>query len=647
MRMNAPDGSTQSTTQSTSHNAGARKITAGFLAALAILTVIAVISYRGVDDFLERTRLVEHSYLVINDLEELMSRIKDAESAQRGFLISGEESALVPFTAAALAVPGMLESLKGLTADNPEQQERIAALAPLVGERIKRLERGINFKRSSATVLDIGASLDEGARLMDAIRVQVAGIIDTEQSLLSSRSTAAMARAGQMKWTIALGSAVALAMLALGFLLLRAQLDQRARAERAAQIQANELADLYDNAPVGYHSVDDNGIFVRINNTWLNWLGYSRDELIGKKRHSDIMTPASAERHRREARPMFDVQGYVRDFEMEYVRKDGGTFPASVSGTVIRDEQGRYVASRTTVFDITRRKRLEIETLKLNEALKRRSSELEATNKELESFSYSVSHDLRSPLRAIDGFSLMLEEDYNERLDDEGRRMLRVVRDNAAQMARLIDDLLAFSRLGRKPVASAAIDMTGLAREALTEVLQGMDSAARGVALEELPPGIGDRALLRQVWINLIGNAVKYSGKQPEPNIRISGRTEGNERVYCVTDNGVGFDMRYYDKLFGVFQRLHAASDFQGTGVGLAIVQRIVTRHGGRAWAEGKLGEGASFFFALPVEAVDTSDDGTRDEGETASTAKHATATGTKTDITSASNEVEKTAMEN
>jgi CHASE3 domain sensor protein len=311
--MKAPGGSTQFTA-SESPSVGARHITAGFLVAIAILVVIAVISYRGVDEFLERTRLVEHSYLVINDVEELLSRIKDAETAQRGFLLSGEESALVPFTAAALEVPGMLASLKGMTADNPGQQSRISDLQLIVEERVKRLERIINFKRVPASDVDVGASLEEGARLMNSIRVQAAAIIGAEQSLLAERAVGAQSRAARTKWSIALGGVSALLILALAFLLLRAQLLQRQRAEHAAKLQAEELRDLYDNAPIGYHSVDENGYFVRINNTWLTWLGYSRDELLGKKRHSDIMTPQSAERHRREARPLFDAQGHVRDF---------------------------------------------------------------------------------------------------------------------------------------------------------------------------------------------------------------------------------------------------------------------------------------------------------------------------------------------
>ena len=229
-----------------------------------------------------------------------------------------------------------------------------------------------------------------------------------------------------------------------------------------------------------------------------------------------------------------------------------------------------------------------------------RTAQLEATNKELESFTYSVSHDLRSPLRAVDGFSRILEEDHAGVLDDEGKRLLKVIRDSSQKMAMLIDDLLEFSRLGRKPIAAAEVDMGALVQGVITEL-----SAAPGAASPEwrvgpLPQAWGDGVMLRQVWVNLLSNAVKFSARRGQPIIETGGNTDGDQNVYYVKDNGVGFEMQYYNKLFGVFQRLHSAEDFPGTGVGLAIVQRVIARHGGRVWAEGKVEQGAAFYFSLP-----------------------------------------------
>jgi signal transduction histidine kinase len=241
--------------------------------------------------------------------------------------------------------------------------------------------------------------------------------------------------------------------------------------------------------------------------------------------------------------------------------------------------------------------RVKGQAVELEARVRERTAELEAANQELNSFSYSVSHDLRAPLRAVDGYAQMLEEDYGERLEQEGRRLLSVVRASSRRMGSLIDDLLRFSRLGKQAPAKHPIDMTVLVREVLDELVPATTAA---LTVAPLPFADADRALLKQVWLNLIGNAFKYSGKRPDPRIEIDGREEQTENVYSVRDNGAGFDMRYAAKLFGVFQRLHREDEFPGTGVGLAIVHRVVTRHGGRVWAEGTPGEGACFHFSLP-----------------------------------------------
>ena len=241
--------------------------------------------------------------------------------------------------------------------------------------------------------------------------------------------------------------------------------------------------------------------------------------------------------------------------------------------------------------------RLRAHAGELEETVRQRTGALVAANKELESFSYSVSHDLRAPLRAIDGYARMLEEDHAPRLDGEGRRLLGVVRDNATRMGRLVDDLLAFSRLSRQEAAKQPLDMAALVREVAGEVAKG---APARIDIGELPPARADRALMRQVWANLIGNALKYSGKRADARVEIGGREAAQENLYWVRDNGVGFDMRYAHKLFSVFQRLHRAEEFDGTGVGLAIVQRVVARHGGRVSAESAPGQGARFEFSLP-----------------------------------------------
>jgi signal transduction histidine kinase len=237
-------------------------------------------------------------------------------------------------------------------------------------------------------------------------------------------------------------------------------------------------------------------------------------------------------------------------------------------------------------------------------ALENLNRDLEARirerTKELESFSYSVSHDLRTPLRAIDGFSKILLEDYDDKLDDEGRRLLRVVRGSTERMGQLIDDILQFSRMGRQELSLAPVDVAQMARTVFAELQAA--NPGRDVQLEvgPLPQALADASLIRQVMVNLLSNAIKFTQPRAVGRIEVSGTTSGGQNEYCVRDNGVGFDMAYVDKLFGVFERLHGSHEFEGTGIGLAIVRQIVVRHGGKAWAEGKLDEGAAFHFTLP-----------------------------------------------
>jgi signal transduction histidine kinase len=257
------------------------------------------------------------------------------------------------------------------------------------------------------------------------------------------------------------------------------------------------------------------------------------------------------------------------------------------------------------VKDLADRAALAIDTSRLVEDLERRVAErteaLETANRELEAFAFSVSHDLRSPLRAIDGFSLMLEEDHGSKLDDDARDLLAVIRKNAQHMSHLIEALLRLSRLGHRAIQPVSeVDM----RDVVETVLAGIRTANPTLVIDlrigELPTAIGNVELLRQVWTNLLDNAVKYSRRRPVAIVEVAGRRESGELRYTVTDHGAGFDPKYASKLFGVFQRLHNNAEFEGTGVGLALVQRIVSRHGGRVWAEGRLDIGATFGFGLP-----------------------------------------------
>jgi signal transduction histidine kinase len=290
---------------------------------------------------------------------------------------------------------------------------------------------------------------------------------------------------------------------------------------------------------------------------------------------------------------------YASDLE---IHRPDRIVPVEVWATPIRNDAGEIEFAVAAFNDITERLENQKKIDRLNSELEHQVSELAAVNQELETFSYSVSHDLRAPLRAVDGFSRVLETDYAGSLDPEALRYLSRIRRNVSRMGALIDDLLRFSRLSRQGLEAREVDMNSVVRN-VVEDLSRSRPLTPVISIGELPPAHGDIDLLRQVWTNLLDNAIKYSGRKPDARIEITARAETGKVTYSVRDNGVGFDMAYADKLFGVFQRLHRQDEFEGTGVGLAIVHRVIHRHGGTIWAEAAPGQGAAFHFTLPTGA--------------------------------------------
>ncbi len=288
----------------------------------------------------------------------------------------------------------------------------------------------------------------------------------------------------------------------------------------------------------------------------------------------------------------------IEEFETKRLAKNGKIIDVIFSANVITDYTGERKSFAIKEIDITKQNISNHQIAQLNVDLKKNIIQLEASNKELESFSYSVSHDLRAPLRAVNGYVRIIEEDYDKQLDEEGKRLLHNIQSNAERMGALIDDLLAFSRLGRKEVEMNEINFDKLI-EAVSIEINNSGTHTASIKINTLDHALGDYSLLRQVWTNLLSNAIKYSAKKEKPLIEIGSQIKDDEVVYYIKDNGAGFDMQYKEKLFGVFQRLHSPSEFEGTGIGLAIAHRIITKHGGKIWAESKINEETTFYFTL------------------------------------------------
>lgn len=393
------------------------------------------------------------------------------------------------------------------------------------------------------------------------------------------------------------------------YVAIRADITARKLAEERLRASTKEVLDL--KAALDEHAIvaitDPRGKITFVNDKFCAISQYAREELLGQDHR--IINSA------------FHPVGFIRDLwttigqgrvwhgEIKNRAKDGSFYWVDTTIVPFLGDDGKprqYIAIRA---DITERKKAEEAVREMNaeleERVAERTAQLETANRELEAFSYSVSHDLRAPLRAVDGFSQAVVEDFGNLLPEEGRRQLQTIRYSAQRMGALIDDLLTFSRLSRQALVKKRVDTRALVRAALQELGSPWPDRQVEIRVADLPPSLADPSLLKQVWINLLANALKYTRKRTPAVVEIGHEPRPEGPVYYVRDNGTGFDMKYASKLFGVFQRLHRMEDYEGTGVGLATVQRIIHRHGGRVWAEAAVDRGATFFFTLDPEAGD------------------------------------------
>ncbi|HRE82718.1 MAG TPA: PAS domain-containing protein [Opitutaceae bacterium] len=688
-----------------------RRLQLGITAVVAIVIVVIVGAIYAIRAYTASSEATEHSKQTLFHLALTGSYLKDIELNGRGYELSQDPSFIALFDDSIERFNYEVGAVAALTAANPDQQRRVIELKALTQPIIDHVRTLFTQTRDQLSDPANPSGHLVRNRIYEEIRVHGRSLGQEEVARHGIQVTTLKNRGRLALIAVSAGLVLNVALVTGIIQLLRIHFRERENAERSLRTTADQVLDLYNRAPCGYHSLNSDGYFVAINETELAWLGYAREDVIGKLHFSDIIPPKQKPSFIRNF-ALLKKEGSLKGVEYDIVRKDGTRFPALINSEANFDASGSYLSNRTTVFDISERKRSETLTelaraysesivdtlyepililtsdLRVNSAnpafyrffgftpantLGKPLSDLTAgyddaegfqrtvqhvcktgvpvrgkekrltlpdeqqkfvlidisiltglesrdrlvlismqdisaskhAHEELEAFSYSVSHDLRAPLRHIAGFADMLTRHLNGKVDDKAVRYLQTITQSARFMGQLIDDLLLFSRINRVEMLRQTVSLNDLVQDVIQSFSPEISSRKITWELNPLPPVEGDLSLLRQVFANLIGNAIKYTRKKPEAEVRIGvdpGQARANEVVIFVADNGAGFDMRYVEKLFGVFQRLHSANEFEGTGVGLANVRRMIQRHGGRVWGTGKLNEGATFYISLPCK---------------------------------------------
>jgi PAS domain S-box-containing protein len=574
-----------------------------FAVALLLLGVVGALSYVNAQREQTERKWVSHTYQVLEHIDAVANDVANAESGQRGYLLTGDTFELQRYQDRRKDVATRIAALNQLTTDNPNQQHNIDSLNQAVQAKLADMEAVLKVRKELGLQAAIEAA-QKGTRqqLTAEMRDRVNATRAEEQILLQERRARAETASRNTKLAIILGNLLSIGFLVAASLAVNRELQERKRVESALR-QSEERFRLAvaDVTTYGILTLDAGGRVATWNAGAERIKGYRADEIIGK--HFSCFYP---QEDVAAGKPEMELtaataHGRVED-EGWRVRKDGSRFWANVVITAMRGADGKLIGFSKVTRDLTERKNAEENIQKLNHDLEQHVTELIVANRELDSFTHSLAHDLRAPLRHMHGFATLLSETSNERLDAEGQRFLGKILKSSREMGRLVDELLAFARLGRVELQQTQVDLQRLVEEARQQLEPDTQGRSISWKVAQLPNVSADPALLRQVLINLLSNAVKYTNKKNDARIEIGSSNGNGEITVFVRDNGAGFEMEYAQNLFRVFQRLHSAEEFEGTGVGLANVRRIVERHGGRVWAEGQPGQGATFYFSLPVK---------------------------------------------
>ncbi|WP_216841017.1 CHASE3 domain-containing protein [Acidobacterium sp. S8] len=613
---------------------------------ILIVTINAVLALRAVGTLANNESWVAHTWQVLNTVERVMGSLKDSETGMRGYLITGEEAYLAPYTTAQKELPQELNQLQSLTSDNPQQQDRIVLMRQVVAKRLQALEGGIEERRRGKTESSrLLGFVGTGKEEMDQLRGIASAMQLTEQDLLKARVGSANTARQRALATMIGASALDIILLILLFLNLNHERELRKKADDAAE-RLQELQSISDAAltRLTFAELSEellerlrtvtraDGVVLcmwhdgEIEATAANGITItpgrrirlSPDDPVYRAVTSNhvITLTGTESKH-------ISIEGFSGEMQAALVlpltigdRVLGVLMAGLRKADAFKDTDEKLLSvvadrialsiDRANIYEAERdaRKQAEVsaaEVRTLNEELETRvrirTAELEAANRELEAFSYSVSHDLRAPLRSVDGISVALEEDYGEELTAEARDFLRRIRAGVQKMGQLIDALLQLSRITRAELTREDVDVSALTEEVVADLRQQNPERNLTFHIQPEMHADADIRLLRVALENLLGNAVKFTAKNDTALIEV-GR-DNSTGAFFVRDNGAGFDMQYATKLFTAFQRLHGDRDFKGSGIGLATVSRVIRRHGGKTWAEGSPNVGATFSFTL------------------------------------------------
>lgn len=600
-----------------------QKLFAGLIASAAVILFISFLSISGIQTLRQMNKRIEKAQLIKNQLETILSQILEVQSSGRGFVITANDEYLLPRYQADSIIPTIISNLNLRTDDNLDQKQELKELEKLIEDRLAFSDKVISTRRLKGereAVLLIETNI--GNIITGKIRILIAKMIGEENRILQLRNKAENEQTSRTQLIIFLSLGTQMLLLAFIFLFVKKDISGRKKAEEKLSLMNEELEDRviertkllveseerfsksFHTSPVAMVIAKiPSGQYIDVNPAWCNMFGYTREEAIGR---TGIELGLSNEDTRQQILEGFRLNGSLKNKEFTLRNKSGKEI--IILSSAERMQINGEICTLTTGIDITDRKKAEEEIQKLNETLEQkvieRTAQLEASNKELEAFSYSVSHDLRAPLRHIDGFIELLKKKIIETADDSVKRYLNIISQASKKLGSLIDELLAYSRTGRTKLIPKEVNLNELVKEVLKELEPQTENRKISWQIDQMPSIQADYNLIKLVYQNLISNSIKFTRQKEEAVIQLTAREENEKYILKVKDNGAGFDMAFSERLFGVFQRLHREDEFEGTGIGLANVRRIVHMHSGDIWAEGKVNEGAEFIFSIPKELI-------------------------------------------